>query len=191
MPTLVFPKHSPFLPNCPQPLISTPHISAHTLLGFFIGHTPWRAELPQPGVEAASPAVKCSVSAPRPPGETSARTFLSWGSDQMLESSAPLFLAGWSRLWLVLRGGPGRSPPSYAQEGTECRDLPLVPTAEKSPPPACSWSPRTQFLAREHGDSPARGSTPMRPAGTWPCLGERSGPWCGLGPLPGRRFSHQ
>ena len=75
----------------------------------------------------------------------------------MLENPAPLFLAGWSRLWLILRGGPGRSPPSYAQEGTECRDLPLVPTAEKSPPPVLFLESQDPVLSQR-----ARGLTSQR-----------------------------
>lgn len=66
-------------------------------------------------------------------------------------------MAGWSRLWLILRGGPGRFPPSYTQEGTECRDLPLVPTTEKSPPPVLFLESQDPVLGQR-----ARGLTGQR-----------------------------
>lgn len=67
-------------------------------------------------------------------------------------------------------GQDGALPPTH-RKGLNAEISPWFPLQRSLLPLPCSWSPRTQFLARGQGGSPARGSTPMRPAGTRPCLG--------------------
>lgn len=79
-----FPNRAPFslTATATHPLTPT-SLLIKSLFFFLLAISHGVQNFPQMGIEAASLAVKCRVSTTRPPGKTSAHTFLSWGIASM------------------------------------------------------------------------------------------------------------